>query len=88
MLTGKLGHLTGKDQQVLGSVSRKYCYIFYEGSGTEIGCTSQVKRAIKTGDARPIKKNPYRIPQALKSVVDDHIDYTGLQKNFFFCHEY
>jgi hypothetical protein len=26
------------------------------------------------GDALPIKKNPYRIPQALKPVVDEHID--------------
>jgi hypothetical protein len=40
----------------------------------EIGCTSQVKHTIETGDARPIKRNPYRVPQALKSVVEDHID--------------
>jgi hypothetical protein len=40
----------------------------------EIGCTSQVNHTIETGDVRPIKKNPYRVPHALKSVVEDHID--------------
>jgi hypothetical protein len=33
-----------------------------------------VEHGIDTGDARPIKRNPYRTPHALKSVVDEHID--------------
>jgi hypothetical protein len=33
-----------------------------------------VEHSIETGDARPIKRNPYRIPHALKPVVDEHID--------------
>jgi len=41
--------------------------------------TSQVEHSIETGDARPIKRNPYRIPYALKSVVDEHI-YEMLKK--------
>jgi hypothetical protein len=39
-----------------------------------MGCTSQVQHTIETGDARPIKRNPYRIPHALKPVVDEQID--------------
>jgi hypothetical protein len=33
-----------------------------------------VEHSIETGDARPIKRNPYRTPHALKPVVDEHID--------------
>jgi hypothetical protein len=73
-LQGKLGHLTGEDYQVLRAVLRKYRHLFYQEGSMEIGCTSQVKHTIETGDARPIKKNPYRVPHALKSVVEDHID--------------
>ena len=29
---------------------------------------------IETGNARPIKKKPYRIPYGLKPVVGEHID--------------
>jgi len=39
-----------------------------------LGCTSQVEHSIETGDAKPIKRNPYQIPHALKSVVDEYID--------------
>lgn len=39
----------------------------------ELGRTSQVEHSIETGDARPIKRSPYRIPHALKTVVE-HID--------------
>jgi hypothetical protein len=37
-------------------------------------CTSQIEHSIETGDARSIKRSPYRIPHALKPVVDEHID--------------
>jgi hypothetical protein len=33
-----------------------------------------VKHEINTGDAQPIKKTPYRIPHALKPVVEEHIE--------------
>jgi hypothetical protein len=73
-LQGKLGYLTGEDYQVLRAVLRKYRHLFYHEGSMEIGCTSQVKHTTETGDARPMKKNPYRVPHALKSVVEDHID--------------
>ena len=40
----------------------------------DLGCTSQIEHSIDTGEARPIKKNPYRTPHALKPVVEEHID--------------
>jgi hypothetical protein len=48
--------------------------LFYGLGSRELGCTSQVKHSIDTGEAKPIKRNPYRTPYALKSVVDEHID--------------
>jgi hypothetical protein len=32
-----------------------------------------VKHKIDTGDARPIKRNPYRTPHSLKPAVEEHI---------------
>jgi len=40
----------------------------------ELECTSQIEYSIETGDARPIKNSPHRIPHALKPVVDKYID--------------
>ena len=73
-LQEKLAHLKGKDRSTLEIVLRKYEHLFYGFQSEELGCTSQVEHSIETGDARPIKKSPYRIPYALKPVVEEHID--------------
>jgi hypothetical protein len=72
-LNEKLGHLTARDRNYLEPVLRKYCHIFYQEGSSAIGCTSIVKHKIDTGDAQPIKKNPYRTPHALKPVVEEHV---------------
>jgi hypothetical protein len=71
---GKLRHLTKAERRILEPVLRKYCYLFYGFGSTDIGCTSQVQHVIETRDARPIKRNPYRIPHVLKPVISEHID--------------
>jgi hypothetical protein len=71
-LNEKLGHLTERDRSYLELILRKY-HIFYKEGSSAIGCTSIVKHKIDTGDAQPIKKNPYRTPHALKPVVEEHI---------------
>jgi len=48
--------------------------MFYGLGSTELGCTSQVEHSVDTGDAKPINRNPYRTPHALKPVVEQHID--------------
>ena len=58
---------------------RRYEHLFYELKSRKLGCTSQVEHSIETGDARPIKKNPYRIPHALKPVVGEHINMLKMQ---------
>jgi hypothetical protein len=72
-LNEKLGHLSKQDGSKSEPVFRKYCHIFYHDGSSAIGCTSAVKHKIDTGDAQRIKKTPYRIPHALKTVVEDHI---------------
>jgi hypothetical protein len=74
-LRDKLAHLKGEDFHILSAVLRQYEHLFYGFTSKELGCTShQVEHSIETRDARPIKRNPHRIPHALKPVVDEHID--------------
>ena len=70
----KLMHLAKREQCILEPVLRKYQHLFYGLGSIELGSTSQVEHSIETGDARPIKRNPYRTPHALKPVVEEHID--------------
>jgi len=79
-LRDKLVHLDVKDSNILGSVLHQYKHLFYGIGNTELGCTSQVKHSIDTGDARRIKRNPYQTPHALKPVVEEHIK-DMLEKN-------
>jgi hypothetical protein len=69
-----LATLKSAERNILGPVLRKYKHLFYGLESTQLGCTSQVEHSIETGNAKPIKRNPYRIPYALKAVVDEHID--------------
>ena len=73
-LQEKLAHLKHAERRTLEPVLRRYKHLFYGLGSTQLGCTSQVEHSIETGDAKPIKRNPYRIPHALKPVVDEHID--------------
>ena len=73
-LREKLAHLRTKDFHILGAVLRHYQHLFYGLGSKDLGCTSQIEHSIDTGEARPIKKNPYRTAHALKPVVEEHID--------------
>jgi len=57
-LREKLEHLDAKNRCILESVLQRYKHLFYGQGSTELGCSSQVEHSKKTGDARPIKKNP------------------------------
>jgi len=73
-LREKLAHLKRKNRGLLETVLRQYEHLFYGLNSEELGCTSQVEHCIETGEAKPIKRNPYRIPHALKPVVDEHVN--------------
>jgi hypothetical protein len=65
-LQDKLGHLTHKERSVLEPVLRKYRHIFHVEGSNDFKGTDLIERRIITGDAKPIRKAPYRIPFALK----------------------
>ena len=73
-LKGKLAPLTDKERCTLEPVLRRYKHLFYGLGSRQVGCASQVEHAIDTGDARPIKRNPYGTPHALKPIVEGHIE--------------
>jgi hypothetical protein len=58
-LREKLTHLPMKDRRVLQPVLWQYKHLFYGIGSRELGSTSQVEHSIETGDARPVKRNPY-----------------------------
>ena len=60
-LRGKLAHLTDRERCTLEPVLQ-FKHLFYGLGSQQVGCASQVEHAIDTGDARPIKRNPYRTP--------------------------
>jgi hypothetical protein len=73
-LQAKLAHLGNAERRILGPILQKYKHLFYGLGSTQLGCTSQIEHSIETGNAKPIRRNPYRIAHALKAVVDEHID--------------
>jgi hypothetical protein len=73
-LREKLAHLGERDPQILEPILWQYVHLFYGIGSRELGCTSQIEHGIETGEATPIKRNPYRIPHTLKPVVEEHID--------------
>jgi len=63
----KLTHLVKAERDILGPVMKEFYDLFlYDRSGM-LPCTTKGFHEIKTGDALPIKKNPYKVPFALRA---------------------
>ena len=73
-LKEKLKHLSSTERAELVPVINEYSDLFrYDRSGM-LPCTNKGFHEIKTGDAAPIKKNPYKVPFALKDEVKKQLD--------------
>lgn len=72
-IESKLVHLSVDERKVLWPVLYRYAHIFDEPQG-KIGCYSKIEHKIETGNHPPIRKNPYRMPHALKPIVIEQID--------------
>jgi hypothetical protein len=72
-LKEKLNYLYGFDAQAMGKVLRDNRDLFYKMGSRDIGCTSQVKHKINTGDARPVRKQQYRLAHSLKPIVEEQV---------------
>jgi hypothetical protein len=68
-LDSVLGHLTQKERGALEPVLRKFRHVLHNDDA-EFKGTNLVEHRIITGDARPIRKPPYRIPYALSEEME------------------
>jgi hypothetical protein len=64
-LEGKLKHLSPTEKKTL-SVVDEYADLFCNERTGVLPSTTKGRHEIRTGDALPIKKNPYKVPYALR----------------------
>ena len=64
-LERRLAHLVAEDRQILMPVLNEYLGLFCNDIEGALPCTTKGSHEIRTGDALPIKKNPYRVPYAI-----------------------
>lgn len=68
----KLKHLSKREFALLWPVFKKFNRVFAEPKDN-IGWGSIVTHKIDAGDHPPVWKNPYRLPHALKSMMNDQL---------------
>lgn len=68
-----MNHLSKNEFGDLYPVLRKFIKLFGDDVDNR-GCLTGVRHRVYTGDHPPIKKRPYRLPEALKSIVQEQID--------------
>jgi hypothetical protein len=54
-------------------VLKKYRHIFHVEGSNDFKGTDLIELRIITGDAKPIRKAPYRVPFALKKEMEDQV---------------
>ena len=62
-----------REAQALEELLADYQDVFENGSGDR-GCTEKVYQRIDTGDARPIRQTPRRLPLAKQSLINDLLE--------------
>jgi hypothetical protein len=58
----------------MASVLEEYIDLFSDDAIGRLPCTTKGFHEIRTGDALPIKKNPYRVPHAFKEEMKHQTD--------------
>jgi hypothetical protein len=66
VITQKLEHLIKAEKEVLGPAMREYYDLFLYNRSGSLPCTEKGFHEIRNGDALPSKKNPYKVPFALR----------------------
>ena len=65
-LERRLAHLDVEEREILMPVLNEYLDLFCNDKEDVLPCTTKGFHEIRTRDALPIKKNPYRVPYALR----------------------
>jgi len=69
----KLGHLSHAERSVMEPILVKYRHVFHEEGSNDFRGTDLVEHKIVTGNAKPIRKTPYRVPFALRKEMEDQV---------------
>jgi len=72
-LRDKLGHLSHTERSVMELVLVNYRHVFHEEWSDDIQRSNFAKHKIVTGDAKPIRKSPYRVSFALRKEMEDQV---------------
>jgi hypothetical protein len=72
-LQDKLEHLSQAERSVMEPVLRKYRHVFHVDGSNDFKGTDLIEHRIITGDAKPIRKAPYRVPFALKKEMENQV---------------
>ena len=70
----KLTWSTGEVALKLSVLLENYSDIFVNGPNDPLGRTTLAEHPIDTGDSRPVKQRPYRIPVHLNAVVNNQVN--------------
>jgi hypothetical protein len=68
-----VSHLSGEEKQVMEAVLLKYGHVFHDESKGTFPGTDVIEHRIITGDAKPIRKAPYRVPFALRGEMERQV---------------
>jgi hypothetical protein len=74
LLQGKLDHLPQEERQLIEPVLRKYAHVFHDEETNDFKATDVIEHEILVGDARPIRRPPYRTPYALRDEMKAQVD--------------
>jgi hypothetical protein len=73
LLSGKLDHLNSDGRRHIEPVLLKYTHVFHDEDTNDFKATQVMEHQILVGDAKPIRKPPYRTPYALRGEMQDQI---------------
>jgi hypothetical protein len=72
-LQGKLDHLNPEDRKHIEPVLMKFASVFHEETTNDFKGTKVIEHEIPVGDARPIRRPPYRTPYALRDEMEQQV---------------